>query len=125
MSRAGQYTEGRQQGQLPPQRRLNLLFLFYFKYIRQNKSCVIFNYIGAPQLVCHPGKKILRTALIPRRLILGQAEVHDLPRYRKVLKVKTLVTNNINLPEQVSIVSLLYMLLRMPLWNQQSKASRR
>ena len=44
----GPYTEGGggQQGQLHPQRRLNLQFLFYFKYIEQDKSCLIFKYIG-------------------------------------------------------------------------------
>ena len=30
-----------------PQRKLNLQFLFYFKYIGQDKSCLIFKYIGA------------------------------------------------------------------------------
>ena len=47
---SGPYTEGGggggQQGQLPPQRKSNLQFLFYFKYIGQDKSCLIFKYIG-------------------------------------------------------------------------------
>ena len=30
----------------PPPRKLNLQFLFYFKYIGQDKSCLIFKYIG-------------------------------------------------------------------------------
>ena len=48
MLQSGPYTEGGggQQGQLPPQRKLNLQFLFYFKYIRQEKNCLIFKYIG-------------------------------------------------------------------------------
>ena len=34
-------------GAVAPQRKLNLQFLFYFKYIGQDKSCLIFKYIGA------------------------------------------------------------------------------
>ena len=38
---------GGQQGRLPPpQRKLNLQSLFYFKYIGQDKSCLIFKHIG-------------------------------------------------------------------------------
>ena len=46
----GLYTEGGGGSRAvapPPQRKLNLQFLFYFKYIGQNKSCLIFKYIGA------------------------------------------------------------------------------
>ena len=39
----GPYTEGGGQHQ----RKFNLQFLFYFKYIGQDKSCFIFKYIGA------------------------------------------------------------------------------
>ena len=50
-SLAGPNTEGgRAAGAVappPPQRKLNLQFLFYFKYIGQDKSCLIFKYIGA------------------------------------------------------------------------------
>ena len=33
-------------GAVASQRKLNLQFLFYFKYIGQDKSCLIFKYIG-------------------------------------------------------------------------------
>ena len=42
------FHQGRTQkgaaGAVAPQRKLNLQFLFYFKYIGQNKSCLIFEY---------------------------------------------------------------------------------
>ena len=34
-------------GAVAPQSKLNLQFLVYFKYIGQDKSCLIFKYIGA------------------------------------------------------------------------------
>ena len=45
----GPYTEGGGEaaGAVAPQRKFNLQFLFYFKYIGQDKSCLIFKYIGA------------------------------------------------------------------------------
>ena len=45
------WNQGRTQrgaaGAVAPRRKLNLQFLFYFKYIGQDKSCFIFKYIGA------------------------------------------------------------------------------
>ena len=41
-------TQGGAEGAVaPPQRKLNLQSLFYFKYIGQDKSCLIFKYIGS------------------------------------------------------------------------------
>ena len=48
--KTGPYTEGgggAAAAVAPPQRKLNLQFLSYFKYIGQDKSCLIFKYIGA------------------------------------------------------------------------------
>ena len=55
---------GGQQGQLsPPPEKITLAILFYFKYVGQDKSCLIFKYIGALSSFAPPGKEILRTAL--------------------------------------------------------------
>ena len=48
---------GGSRGSCPPQRNLNLQFLFYFKYIGQDKRCLIFKYIGALSSFALPGKK--------------------------------------------------------------------